>query len=225
VAVIVLVIGLVVFLRSGGDDEAVDVTTTVASEITESTTTTTVPETTTSTSTTTTTTSTTTTTTTTTTTVPETTTTAAATTTTVSVPVVTVPPAPATTLWDIIVNSPDLSAFRDAVETAGIQDLLDGSEPITVFVPSNPAFEQFAVGIGNQDLTPEQLETLLEHHVVSGAFLSSEVLAETALRPITGPDLAIDGAAVTIDGASLLVVDVEAAGSVLHVVDKVLATP
>ena len=120
-------------------------------------------------------------------------------------------------------NSPDLSAFRDAVEIAGIEGLLDGPEPVTVFVPSNPAFEQFAVGIGNDDLTPAELAELLQHHIVEGALSSGDVLVSEALTPLFGPDLVIDSGEATIDGATLLVVDVEAAGSVLHVVDRVLA--
>jgi uncharacterized surface protein with fasciclin (FAS1) repeats len=136
---------------------------------------------------------------------------------------VTVPPAPATTVWDIIVNSPDLSAFAEAAENAGIVDLLDGPDPFTVFVPSNQAFEQFAAGIGNDDLTTERLSEVLRHHIVPEALLSGAVLDLETMSPLFGPDLVVDADNATIDGASLLVIDVEASGAVLHVVDRVLA--
>ena len=185
-------------------------TTTVAESTTTSTTTSTVPETTTTTEVSTTT-------------VAESTTTVPATTTVASttLPVVTVPPLPQPTLWDVIENSPALSEFRAAIEAAGLVDLLDGPEPVTVFAPSNAAFELLRAGVGGTELLDDP-EPLMRRHLVAGLFRSTDVLASTTLDSLAGETLSVDATAVTVDGARLIVVDVEAGGSVLHVIDRVM---
>lgn len=136
-------------------------------------------------------------------------------------PVVTVPAAPASTMWDVIVNSPDLSEFKAAVEAAGLVDLLDGPDAVTIFVPSNKAFADFRAGIGNEAALAD-LPALIRHHLVNGSLTSAEVLAVTSLDSLAGNAIAVDQAAGTVDGASLVVSDVFHAGSALHVVDRVL---
>ena len=223
------IIGVVAALVfTGGDDDtalvtddaaiATDVSTTLLAETTLPESTTTVPETTTTVPETTTTT------------VPETTTTAAVPTTVTEtttpaistpIPVVTVPPAPDATLWDIIVNSPDLSQFRAAVEAADLVDLLDGPEPVTVFIPSNAAIEAFNAGVGNEGRINDP--EFLRHHILTGLFTSADVFAVTELTTQAGDIITVDADAASLDGgARLIVVDILAAGSVLHVVDRVL---
>lgn len=173
------------------------------------------------------------TTTTTSTTVPETTTTVAETTTTVApettVPVVTVPPQPEATLWDVILNSPDLSELRALVELAGLQDVLsDPNATLTLLAPSNQAITTAAGGVGAPDFTnPAIVESVLLTHVDNTqALLITQILALVPPEFVVvnpGPH-AIDAAAnpPTIGGAQILVADIEAANGVLHVIDQVL---
>lgn len=166
------------------------------------------------------------TTTTTSTTVAETTTTVAPTT---SVPVVTVPPQPEATLWDVIVNSPDLSELRALVELAGLQDVLsDPNATLTLLAPSNQAITTAAGGVGAPDFTnPAIVEAVLLTHVDNTqALLITQLLALDPPEFVVvnpGPH-AIDAAASppTIGGAEVLVADIEAANGVLHVIDMVL---
>ena len=166
------------------------------------------------------------TTTTTSTTVAETTTTVAPTT---SVPVVTVPPQPEATLWDVIVNSPDLSELRALVELAGLQDVLsDPNATLTLLAPSNQAITTAAGGVGAPDFTsPLIVESVLLTHVDNTqALLITQLLALDPPEFVVvnpGPH-AIEAAATppTIGGAEILVADIEAANGVLHVIDTVL---
>ncbi len=174
-----------------------------------------------------TTTSTTTTTTTTTTTVAPTTTEAVTTTSTApatTIPVVTVPPSPAATIFDVIANSPDLSRLNQLIVDAGLQDELGGDGPITLFAPSNPAIETLESAPGGAELlaNPDQLRALLLRHVTSEALDAATIFSRTELATASGETLVIDGANQTVDGASLLVRDVEAANGFLQVVDQVL---
>ena len=172
-------------------------------------------------------------TTTTSTTVEETTTTTAETTTTVApsttIPVVTVPPQPEATLWDVILNSPDLSELRALVELAGLQDVLsDPNATLTLLAPSNQAITTAAGGVGAPDFTnPAIVESVLLTHVDNTqALLITQILALDPPEFVVvnpGPH-EVDSAAnpPTIGGAQILVADIEAANGVLHVIDQVL---
>jgi uncharacterized surface protein with fasciclin (FAS1) repeats len=166
------------------------------------------------------------------TTIEETTTTVVAPTTSVpvtTVPVVTVPPQPQATLWDVIVNSPDLSELRALVELAGLQDVLsDPNGTLTLLAPSNEAIDAAAGGVGAPDFgNPSVVESVLLTHVDNTqALLVTQLLALSPAEFVVvnpGPH-AIDAAAnpPTIGGAEILVADIEAANGVLHVIDKVL---
>lgn len=143
---------------------------------------------------------------------------------TTTVPVVTVPPGPAATVLDIIQASPDLSRLNQLIIDAGIADELDGDGPITMFAPSNPAIETLEAAPGGAALLadPDQLRDLLLRHVVPLELNAANVFTGGDLTTLNGDVLVVDGAAETIDGASLLVVDVESANGFLHVVDQVL---
>jgi uncharacterized surface protein with fasciclin (FAS1) repeats len=171
------------------------------------------------------------TTTTTSTTIAETTTVAPSTTATpaTTIPVVTVPPQPEATLWDVIVNSPDLSELRALVELAGLEDVLsDPDATLTLLAPSNQAITTAAGGVGAPDFeNPSVVESVLLTHVDdTRALLFTQLLALSPAEFIVvnpGPH-AIDAAAnsPTIGGAEILVADIEAANGVLHVIDRVL---
>jgi uncharacterized surface protein with fasciclin (FAS1) repeats len=231
-ALLFLLIAFLIWIFDDDDDDSIATTdSTTTSVVLESTTTTssTIPATTTTTTSTpsTTTSSTTTTSTTTSTTVPETTTTAAATTTTTTIPEVTVPPQPGATLWDVILNSPDLSELRDLVELAGLDDELDDADAtFTLFAPSNDAIELAEAGVGAPDFDdPDVVEPILLTHVHGdAALLAVDVLSLDEIEVLEGGPHAIDGDAdpPTIGGAGFIVVDVVSANGVLHVINGVL---
>ena len=157
-----------------------------------------------------------------------------------TIPEVTVPPQPAATTWDVIVNSPDLSEMRSAVETAGLVDLVDGDQPITVLAPSNAAFQAMRATESGADLLddPERLAALLRRHIVvepvsAGEFPGRGELQTAAdaadcelLGAAEGCDVLTTGgddeSPPTVEGASFLVTDVEAANGLLDVIDRVL---
>lgn len=104
-----------------------------------------------------------------------------------------------------------------------------GSDPFTVFAPTNDAFAALAAIPAEADLIP-----VLQHHVVAGANVRSGDLSDgimattlegdaiTINLPGTGDNIAdvTDGAGNT--GIGIDVVDVQAINGVIHVVDTVL---
>ncbi|MGE5211932.1 MAG: fasciclin domain-containing protein, partial [Acidobacteriota bacterium] len=144
-----------------------------------------------------------------------------------TLPVVTVPPQPEATLWDVIDNSPDLSGLKALIELAGLTDVLsDPNATLTLLAPSNEAIELASAGVGAPDFTnPSVVEAILLTHLDSTQVLPiAELFALPEFVPDNPGPHVIDAEAnpPTIGGATVLVGDVEASNGVLHVIDRVL---
>jgi uncharacterized surface protein with fasciclin (FAS1) repeats len=144
---------------------------------------------------------------------------------TTSIPVVTVPPSPEATVWDVISASPDLSRLRDLLIFAELDDVIDGPEPFTLFAPGNDAWDLLEASPGGPDLLADQgrVADLLLRHVVFAETYSSDELFETDVVLVANGDvLVINPDDETVDGAELLVPDIDGSNGVLHVVQRVL---
>ena len=122
----------------------------------------------------------------------------------------------------------ELTPSTDFVSVLSAQDGA-GSDPFTVFAPTNAAFDALASIPAEADLIP-----ILQHHVVAGANIRSGDLSDGATAttlegdmitinlPGTGDNIAdiTDGAGNT--GIGIDAVDVQAINGVIHVVDTVL---
>jgi transforming growth factor-beta-induced protein len=116
-----------------------------------------------------------------------------------------------------------LLKFPDLVTT------LSGTGKVTVFAPTNAAFENLldAVGQSSLDDIPEQvLRDILEYHVISGEVLSSQLMnGEVTTVGTEKITVAISGG-VTLNGsASVTTADVRATNGVVHIIDEVLVPP
>ncbi len=138
---------------------------------------------------------------------------------TTTVPVVVVPADGS--IWDIIATNDDLSRARELVEIVGLEETLTTTDPLTVFIPTNAAIEAYeATGA---DLTsPEVVATLLFAHSTPQRLDAAAVLASTEIETIGNDPLIVDQANGTINGANLVLTDVEGTNGFLHVVDMVL---
>ncbi len=94
---------------------------------------------------------------------------------------------------------------------------------VTVFAPSNSAFEALGPAIIN--MTAEELATVMDYHLVpGGVFYSTSLTNGTELTTHQGGKLTIrqSGNNFYINSAQLLTTDVLIANGVLHVIDNVL---
>jgi uncharacterized surface protein with fasciclin (FAS1) repeats len=149
--------------------------------------------------------------------------------TTTTVPVVTLPPQPEATLWDVIDNSPDLSELKALIQRADLVDFFDDPDAtLTLLAPTNQAITNAVSGIGAPDFGDEDVaEAVLLTHVNDiEALLSAQLLALDPPEFVVvnpGPHEIDAGASPpTIGEAGVVLVDVEAANGVLHVIDRVL---
>ncbi|TAJ43955.1 fasciclin domain-containing protein [Methanofollis fontis] len=116
-----------------------------------------------------------------------------------------------------------------AVDAAGLTDTLNGPGPFTVFAPTDDAFAALPNGtIAALLEDPEGLLTeVLTFHVVSGRYMAADVVNLDAAPTVQGANLTItvEDGDVMVDGARVVVTDIEASNGVIHVIDAVMLPP
>jgi transforming growth factor-beta-induced protein len=163
------------------------------------------------------------------------TTTTAAPTTTTAAPETTTTSAPEEqgTIVDVAVASGQFPTLVAALQATGLDEVLSGPGPFTVFAPTEEAFAAAldALGITAEDLLADTdtLSSILTYHV-----LGVEAPAEVVVT-LDGQDVeTVNGATVlvTIDGDNVMVneanvvqVDIFGSNGVIHVIDSVLLPP
>jgi uncharacterized surface protein with fasciclin (FAS1) repeats len=132
---------------------------------------------------------------------------------------------PATTIWDIIVNSPDHTTLETAVLEAGLAGALSGPGPLTVFAPTDAAFAALPAGTLESLLNNPagDLTTILQYHATLGSILSSELNDGQSISTLIGEDLTVQiDTAIFINDATIIVQDIIADNGIVHVIDAVL---
>ena len=131
----------------------------------------------------------------------------------------------ATTVVDIILNSPDHTVLATAVSTAGLIETLSSDGPFTVFAPTDAAFAALPEGTLDELLADSsQLASVLTHHVHSGAVISDDLTDGMMIPTVneTSLEVSIPMSAVYIDGALVSIANIEADNGIVHVIDAVL---
>jgi len=111
-----------------------------------------------------------------------------------------------------------------AVKAAGLEDVLNGEGPFTVFAPTDEAFAKLPAGTVESLLKdPAALKSILLYHVVSGEVMAADVVKLTEAATVNGQMVAIDATkGVRVNGANVVKADVKASNGVIHVIDTVL---
>jgi uncharacterized surface protein with fasciclin (FAS1) repeats len=134
------------------------------------------------------------------------------------------------TLAEVASSNPDFSTLVAALAAADLVEAVsDPFSPLTVFAPTNAAFDALPAGTLDSLLLPEnkaQLTSILLYHVVSGELDAAAVTASASLTTLEGNDLTITTAGgAKVNGASITTTDVPALNGVIHVIDAVLLPP
>lgn len=125
---------------------------------------------------------------------------------------------------------PGLSAMVAATHAAGLRDALDGPGPLTIFVPTNAAFDAIPPAELDRLLTDRgALTAVLLYHTVDDDLSSADLAEAGEVRMLEGQPMtfAERRGAVTVNGGQARIVcgDVRTANAALHVVDGVLLPP
>ena len=129
------------------------------------------------------------------------------------------------TIVDIAKASDDFNVLVAAVGEAGLVDALGGNKQLTVFAPTDQAFEDLAEELGVElgDLLElENLADILLYHVTNGRRYSQSVVNAPRLRMLNGGTVSVDGTDLNGDQADIVGTDIEASNGVVHVIDGVL---
>merc|ERR1712032_1412934 len=116
----------------------------------------------------------------------------------------------------------NLTAFLGAASNASVAETLLGSEDLTIFAPSNSAFQDIGSLTGN--LTMDMLADILSYHVIEGTVAYSSDLSNTSLTTLQGDDveITIANGSVMVNNATVTNANILFAGGVIHVIDQVL---
>ena len=122
-------------------------------------------------------------------------------------------------------SNSEFSTLVSAVQAANIGGILSGEGPYTVFAPTDAAFNALPPGTLDTLLMPENrdlLVQLLYNHVAYGD-VESEDLVSGSLATFDGNvDVNVMPEGVMVNGANVVMADVDATNGVIHAVDQVL---
>lgn len=95
---------------------------------------------------------------------------------------------------DIIHTDARYSTFAKALDAAGLDSLLAGSDAVTVLAPTDEAFAKLPAGTVDNLLKPEnkaELEALIKRHLVSGRLDQYTLKREREIDTVGGDKLAV----------------------------------
>ncbi len=134
---------------------------------------------------------------------------------------------------DTAVQADGFDTLVQALKAADLVGALKGDGPFTVFAPTDEAFAALPEGQLESLLQPEnkeQLQAILQYHVVSGKAMASDVTGMDAAPTLEGRSVQfqVNDGTVTLMGqntATVVQADIEASNGVIHVIDSVLLPP
>ncbi len=133
-------------------------------------------------------------------------------------------------ILQVAMSSKDHTTLVAAVEAAGIEHVLVNAGPLTVFAPTNAAFDALPEGTVENLLKPENkaaLAEILTRHAAPGTFdvkqLKKEAKKGRKIYTATGDyfDVKVEGDDIYVAGAKILAT-IPTSNGIINVVDKVI---
>jgi len=140
-----------------------------------------------------------------------------------------IPPLHPENIVSLALGSKDHTTLVGAIQAAEYVTSVAASGPLTVFAPTNAAFEALPAGTVEGLLKPESADTLreiLKYHVTTSSldtstFKDGQVLAMANGAKVT---MGVQDGKYTINGANI-VASIKASNGMLHIIDGVLLPP
>ncbi len=119
-------------------------------------------------------------------------------------------------LVDTAIAVGNFNTLVKALGVAGLENLLKGKGPYTVFAPTDEAFAKLPEGKLDELLADkEKLAAVLKYHVVPGKMSAADVLQAREFKTAEGQTLSVQ----QLDVAKA---DIETKNGIIHVIDSVL---
>jgi len=132
-------------------------------------------------------------------------------------------------ILQIAISSPDHTTLVAAVKAASLENVLVNPGPLTVFAPTNAAFDALPEGTVENLLKPEnkdKLSMIITSHAAPGTFAGDLLKSQKKIYQATGHivEVEVKDGDVYVHGAKIIAT-VDASNGVVHVVDKVFLFP
>lgn len=133
-------------------------------------------------------------------------------------------------ILQVAAESPDHTTLVAGVQAAEIEHVLVNAGPLTVFAPTNAAFDALPEGVLDDLLKPENKEKLgeiISRHAAPGSFdaegLKREARKGRKIYTATGDylEVVVNGEEITVAGAKVIGT-VQTSNGIINVVDKVI---
>jgi len=130
----------------------------------------------------------------------------------------------------VAISSKDHTTLVTAIKAAHIEHVLSNAGPLTVFAPTNEAFNALPKGTVKKLLQPENIRTLtniLTTHAAPGTFdivkLKKEAKKGRKIYNATGDylEIRVDGDDVYINGCKIIA-SIPTSNGIVNVIDKVI---
>ena len=128
----------------------------------------------------------------------------------------------------VVSDNKNMTSLKKGVLAAGLDKVLSGNGPFTVFAPSDLAFRKLDTGKFETLLKPEnkaKLEDILKYHIVPGKLSYNDLKDGEKLKTVNGQELLVrvkDGH-VKVQGVQIENHDLQSSNGVIHVLDTVMA--
>jgi uncharacterized surface protein with fasciclin (FAS1) repeats len=135
---------------------------------------------------------------------------------------------PTLNLWELIVATENLSTLRTAIETVGLETVLEGTDMLTVFAPTDAAFAALPEGALDELLAnPEQLAAVLTYHALADRNRAADLAAGEYATLLSGYSVTVTrpNGQVRVNDATVIEADLVALNGVAHLIDTVLMPP
>ncbi|ELZ48042.1 hypothetical protein C465_10042 [Halorubrum distributum JCM 9100] len=133
------------------------------------------------------------------------------------------PPSQGDTIVDVAVAADGFDVLVAAVQEAGLVDTLSGNRQLTVFAPTDEAFDAAGITADNVgDVDDEFLTDVLTYHVVPGRRKANSIVNADSVPTLNGATVDVDGTVLNDGQAEIVETNIEASNGVIHVIDGVL---
>lgn len=140
------------------------------------------------------------------------------------------PPIDATNIVSIAIGSKDHTTLVAALKAADYMPSVANSGPLTVFAPTNAAFDKLPAGTVETLLKPEKVEDLrniLKYHVTTSAYVPKDLKDGQVVGMANGGKVTIH---VDADGKIMVndahvIASIRASNGEVHIIDRVLLPP
>lgn len=127
----------------------------------------------------------------------------------------------------VAVEAGRFATLAAALRRTGLDSVLHGAGPFTLFAPTDAAFARMPSDQREALLAADgsdRLRAVLMHHVVPGTATAADLATRRVLTTLAGGTLTVSmsRSGIAVGGADVVTTDLDASNGLIHVIDRVL---